>query len=85
MSIPFAALPEGTRVKVQRAGMPQDPALIGRTGVVISASPHREESIGVVLDGEGTPRMFTPAELEVTHAPALPPEVEAARRLRALP
>jgi hypothetical protein len=85
MTIPFAALPEGTRVQVRRAGMPQDPALIGRAGVVISASPYREQSLAVVLDGEGTPRMFTPAELEVTDAPVLPPEVEAARRLRALP
>lgn len=85
MTIPFAALPEGTRIKVQRARLPQDPALIGRSGVVISASPYREESVAVVLEGEGTPRMFTPAELEVTDAVALPPEVQAAKQLRALP
>ena len=86
MAIPFAALPEGTRVRVQRGDVPQDPALIGRTGVVTSASDYRTRSLGVVLDGEGTVRMFTPAELEVTDAVVLvPPEREAAKRLRALP
>ena len=85
MAIPFAALPEGTRVRVIQGRIPQDPELLGRTGVVASASDYRTQSLGVVLDGESSVRQFAPGELEVTEAVQLPPEREAAKRLRALP
>ena len=85
MSIPLAALPEGTRVKVRRGMLPQDPVLTGRTGVVVQASEYRDNALGVVLDGESAQRWFTPGELEVVNRVPLPPEREAAKRLRALP
>jgi hypothetical protein len=85
MAIPMAALPEGTRVKVKRGHLPQDPAALGRSGVVVSATEYRDEAVGVVLDGESTTRYFTPGELEVVEAVPLPPEREAAKQLRALP
>jgi hypothetical protein len=85
MAIPMAALPPGTRVKVRRGSLPQDPAVLGRTGSVISASEYRDEALGVVLDGESALRYFTPGELEVVTAVPLPPERETAKQLRALP
>lgn len=85
MAIPIAVLPEGTRIRVRRGSMPQDPALTGRTGVVAAASEYRDNAAGVVLDGESTLRYFTPGELEVVAALALPPERESAKRLSALP
>jgi hypothetical protein len=85
MSVPIAVLPEGTRVRVRRGSLPQDPAVSGRTGVVLAASEYRDQALGVVLDGESATRYFTPGELEVvTHIP-LPPERESAKALRALP
>jgi hypothetical protein len=85
MAIPMAALPPGTRVKVRRGGLPQDPAVLGRSGSVISASEYRDEALGVVLDGESALRYFMPGELEVVTAVPLPPERETAKQLRALP
>jgi hypothetical protein len=85
MAIPMAALPEGTRVKVRRAVAPQDPAVLGRAGVVVSASEYRDQALGVVLDGESALRYFTPGELEVVESVPLPPERETAKQLRALP
>jgi hypothetical protein len=85
MAIPMAALPEGTRVKIRRSLTPQDPALLGRTGVVVRASEYRDHALGVVLDGESALRYFTPGEMEVVEAVALPPERESAKQLRALP
>jgi hypothetical protein len=86
MAIPYAKLPEGTRVKVKTGPFPQDPALIGRNGTVVAASEYQAESLGVVLDGESVPRQFAPAELELTkETPLLPPEREAAKQRRALP
>ncbi|HUF50074.1 MAG TPA: hypothetical protein VMN60_04540 [Longimicrobiales bacterium] len=85
MSVPIAALPEGTRVKVRRAALPQDPAVIGRTGVVLAASEYRDSALGVVLDGDRGVHYFTPGELEVVSQPALPPEREQAKQRRALP
>lgn len=85
MSIPIAVLPEGTRVKVRRASLPQDPAIVGRTGVVVIATEYRDEALGVVLDGESSTRYFTPGELEVVDRPSLPPERESAKAKRALP
>lgn len=85
MAIRMALLPEGTRVKIRRSALPQDPALSGRTGTVVRATEYRDEALGVVLDGESEVRWFTPGELEVAEALALPPEREQAKRLRALP
>ena len=85
MAIPYAALPEGTRVKVTKGQFPQDPALMGKTGTVIAASEYQPERIGVVLDGESVPRYFALSELEVTSEPLLPPERETAKARRALP
>ncbi len=85
MAIPFAALPEGTRVKIVQGPFPQDPALVGKSGMVIAASEYQPERIGVVLDGESVPRYFALSELEVTSEPQLPPEREAAKGRRALP
>jgi hypothetical protein len=85
MAIPMAALPAGTRVRVQRAQLPQDPQVLGRTGVVVTASEYRDEALGVVLDGESALRYFTPGELEVVTAVPLPLEREQAKLLRALP
>jgi hypothetical protein len=85
MAVPIARLPEGTRVRVQRGPVPQDPAVTGRTGVVVSASEYQPESLGVVLDGDREIRFFMPSELAVVEQPALPPEREQAKLRRALP
>jgi hypothetical protein len=85
MAIPMASLPPGTRVKVRRGTLPQDPAVLGRAGSVVVATEYRDEALGVVLDGESALRYFTPGELEVVTAVPLPPERESAKRLRALP
>jgi hypothetical protein len=85
MSIPIAVLPEGTRVKVRRGSLPQDPSVSGRTGVVVAASEYRTEALGIVLDGESAVRYFTPGELEVVTLLPLPPERESAKAKRALP
>jgi hypothetical protein len=85
MAIPMAALPEGTRVKVRRSQTPQDPAVLGRTGMVVVASEYRDQALGVVLEGESELRYFTPGELEVVTAVPLPPERTSAKQLRALP
>jgi hypothetical protein len=85
MAIRMAALPEGTRVRVQRSTLPQDPVLIGRTGTVVIATEYRDNALGVVIDGEQSPRWFMPHELEVVMEVALPPERESAKRRPALP
>jgi hypothetical protein len=85
MAIPIPLLPEGTRVRIQRSALPQDPALTGRTGVVVRASEYTPHMIAIALDGEAAIRQFGPGELEVVEQPALPPERQAAKRLRALP
>ncbi|MGH7449111.1 MAG: hypothetical protein ACRELT_16180 [Longimicrobiales bacterium] len=72
-------------MKVRRASLPQDPAVSGRTGVVVMASEYRNNALGVVLDGESATRYFTPGELEVVTLMPLPPERESAKGRRALP
>lgn len=85
MAIPWASVPEGTRVKIKQSVFPQDPTMLGRTGVVVAASEYQTQSIGVALDNSTEVRYFAPSELEVTHAPALPPDREAAKQRRSLP
>jgi hypothetical protein len=78
-------LPEGTRVRIRRSLLPQDPALTGRAGYVVRASEYASHMLAVVLDGELVPRHFSPGELEVAERLALPPERQLAKRLPALP
>lgn len=85
MAIPTSVLPEGTRVEIVRGTLPQDPALVGRTGVVVISTEYRNNAAGIVLDGESAIRYFTPSELEVTEAVPLPAERASAKLLRALP
>jgi hypothetical protein len=85
MAIAIPLLPEGTRVRVRRSTLPQDPAVTGRTGVVVRASEYTPNRIAVSLDGELGIQQFMPGELEVIERLALPPERQAAKRLRALP
>lgn len=85
MTISIAVLPEGTRVRVRRGTLPQDPLVTGRTGVVVTATEYRDNAAGVVLDGESAVRYFAPGELEVTEVVPLPPERESAKLKRALP
>lgn len=85
MAIHIPPLPQGTRVRVRQSRIPQDPAVVGKLGTVMSVSEYRPHELGVVLDGEPRIRVFTRAELEVTDALPLPPERIEARRKRALP
>jgi hypothetical protein len=85
MAIPWAPFQEGTRVRIKQSVFPQDATLLGRTGVVVAASEYQTQSVGVALDDTTEVRYFSPSELEVTQAPALPPEREAAKQRRSLP
>lgn len=80
-----ALISPGTRVRIRRGAYPIDAAMLGRTGVVVDASPYRAHAYGVVLDGEGEPRIFSPDELERIETPTLPPDRRDAKRRRALP
>jgi hypothetical protein len=85
MAIPWAPIPEGTRVRIKQSFIPQDPTLLGRTGIVVAASEYQTQVVGVALDESTEVRYFTPAELEVTTKAALPPDREAAKQRRSLP
>ena len=85
MAIPWTPIPEGTRVKIKQSVFPQNPKLLGRTGVVVAATEYQLENVGVALDGTTEVRYFSPDELEVTAQPALPPDREAAKQRRSLP
>ena len=43
---------QGTRVRVRRGRFPMDPALIGRTGLIVETDDYRPQRYGVVLDDE---------------------------------
>jgi hypothetical protein len=75
----------GVRVRVRRASWPLEAGVEGREGRVTEASEYRPHRYGVLLDGEQGARYFRPEELEALEAMELPPEREAAKRLRALP
>ena len=85
MAIPWAPVPEGSRVRIRQSTFPQDPALLGRTGTVVNASEYRTQNVGVALDGTTEVRFFAPEELDVTNELALPPDREDAKRRRSLP
>ncbi len=46
-----ARYPQGTRVRIRRGRFPLDPALEGRTGVVVRLDPYRPDLYGVLVDG----------------------------------
>lgn len=85
MAISIPLIPEGTRVKVKRGRIPQDPALTGRNGTVVIANEYRPQAIAVALDGDQNVRYFMPDELEVTKELPLPPERVQARLRNPLP
>lgn len=85
MAIEMARFPEGTRVRIRMSNLPQDPAVTGRTGIVVSASDYSTNRLAVQLDGEETERVFAPAELEAIEHIPLPPEREKAKLRPALP
>ena len=86
MSIPWPALPEGSRVRIRQSpAFPQHPGMIGKTGTVVSVSEYQPQSIGIVMDGSTDVHYFAPQELEAISEPALPPERESAKARRALP
>jgi hypothetical protein len=85
MAIPWAPIPEGTRVKIKQSNFPQDPTLLGKTGTVVAASEYQTQMLGVALDNSTEVRYFTPQELEITALAALPPDREAAKQRRSLP
>lgn len=85
MAIRIAPLPEGTRVRVVRSAVPQDPSTSGRAGTVMAASEYRHNQVGVQLDGDPGVRFFLPDELEVTQELPPPPERIEARERKSLP
>ncbi|TVP42276.1 MAG: hypothetical protein EA350_16650 [Gemmatimonadales bacterium] len=56
--------PRGTRIRVRKGRFPMDPALVGRTGLVLHPDWLVAEKVGVQLDGEERLRTFTEDELE---------------------
>ena len=64
--------PQGTRVRVRKGALPQDSALLERTGLVIHALAGSGHRYGVQLDGESQIRVFMEEELEAcrTDSPA---------------
>jgi len=56
--------PRGTRVRVRKGRFPMDPALVGRTGLVLHPDPLVPDKLGVQLDGETRLRTFVEDELE---------------------
>lgn len=85
MTVPIAIIPMGARVRVKRGPMPADPALLGRTGMVVQASEYEPARYGVTLDGESQVRVFSLGELELVQFEALPPERQQAKQRRSLP
>ena len=79
MAIRITPVPEGSRVRVIRGNVPQDPATTGKTGTVVNASEYRAHLVGVQLDGEANVRFFEPRELEVTEELPHPQERELAK------
>ncbi len=60
----ISLFPQGTRVRIRKGPFPLDPALEGRTGLVVRHGREIPDKVLVQLDGEGTTRAFMDAELE---------------------
>jgi hypothetical protein len=60
---------QGTRVRIRRGQFPMDPALSGRSGLIVEYDDYRPQRYGVVLDGEEDVRDFAEDELEPLEAP----------------
>ncbi|CAN5801198.1 hypothetical protein BH23GEM11_BH23GEM11_04570 [soil metagenome] len=56
--------PQGTRIRVRKGRFPMDPALPGRTGIVLHPDRLVPSKLGVQLDGETRLRTFVEDELE---------------------
>lgn len=56
--------PLGARVRVKQGRFPMDPALVGRTGIVIELDDYEPGRYGVVLDDEDRVRELAQDELE---------------------
>jgi hypothetical protein len=86
MAIRIPPLPQGTRVRIRRAAVPQDPSVTGRTGTVVASSEYNAHELGVVLDNDPALRFFLPAEVEIIDVPLpLLTDRLAAKQRRALP
>lgn len=62
--------PQGTRVVLRRGGLPMDPNLTGRTGMVVETYANKAHRYGVQLDGEDQLRILREDELEAESTPA---------------
>lgn len=85
MAVIGALIPQGSRVRIQRGGLPLDPGAIGREGTVVESSEYQAHRYGVILDGEEEIRIFAPNELERIEGYVLPPDRAAAKTRLALP
>jgi hypothetical protein len=87
MAVVGALIPEGSRVRIKRGGLPLDPAAIGRMGTVVESNEYRANRYGVLLDGEQEVRFFAPVELEALEEQPmmLTADRQAAKSRRALP
>jgi hypothetical protein len=76
----------GTRVTIRRGPFPTDPALLGRSGMVVHNSQYQPHKVEVTLDGEDWIRTFAPSELEILDETlALSPDQAAAMKRLARP
>ena len=57
-------------MRVRRGRFPMDPALVGRTGLIVETDDYRAHRYGVVLDEESSEREFIEDELEPLTAPS---------------
>lgn len=55
---------QGLRIRVRRGRYPMDPALMGRTGLIVETDDYRPQRYGVVLDEEDEVREFNEDEIE---------------------
>jgi hypothetical protein len=60
----ISLFPQGTRVRIRKGPLPLDPALEGRTGLVLGHDRAVPDKVSVQLDGEPRIRAFLDDELE---------------------
>lgn len=64
--VQVSIFPQGTRVRIRRASFPMNPALEGRTGLVLRHDPRsRPPKVYVQLDGEEGVHALVDEELEL--------------------